>query len=220
MYSHLVKNDFQIEKIKAAGKVVARVHRELKSMIKAGVSLLELDEKARKIILEEKCIPSFLGYGGFPNSICASVNEVLIHGIPSEYRLKEKDLVSIDVGACYKGYHADAAFSMFVEKSPSETASKLMVVTEQALMNAISIIKHGTKLIDVCAIIENTVSAAGFFIPRNYAGHGIGSSLHEDPLVPNLKNQAEDIILQKGMTIAIEPMVIVGTNKTRVLNDG
>ncbi len=208
----------EIELLKKAGSVVALVHKAMQSAIKEGVSLNTLDSIAEKIIRENGCTPSFKGYGGFPKSICASVNDTLIHGIPNNYCLKNGDIISIDVGACYKGYHGDSAWTYKVG-TISEELERLMQVTEKALYLGLAEIKPGKRIGDIANAIEQYVYQNNFTIPTDYTGHGVGTSLHEDPMVPNLGKPNTLEILKKGMVFAVEPMVFVGSNKTYVDKD-
>jgi methionyl aminopeptidase len=210
-----IKNPEAIAKMEEAGRIVGKVHNELKKMIKPGVTLLELDAKAEEIIRAEGAEPSFLGYGGFPASICASVNEVLVHGIPNNYALKEGDLVSIDVGAYKDGYHGDAAFTMGVGNISAE-AENISKATKAALQAAINVAKPGATIGDIGYAVEEVAKKYGVELTREYTGHGIGENLHEDPNVPNYGTPGTGPVLKEGMTIAIEPMFIFGTEKTWV----
>lgn len=204
----LIKTPEQINKMKEAGRIVAKVHRELKAMIKPGVSLLELDAKAEQIIRAEDAIPTFKGFDGFPGSICASVNEEMVHGIPTNRTLKEGDIISVDVGAIKDGWNGDAAFTMAVGEIPAST-QKLLDVTKEALASAIKFAKPGVKLGELGAHIESFATKAGYTAARDFVGHGIGESMHEEPYVPNYAFKG-GMKLQEGMTICIEPMFIDG----------
>ena len=213
-----IKSNLEIEVMRQAGKIVGLAHRAVADAITVGVTTKQLNDIAEKIIRENGAIPSFLGYGGFPGSICASINEVLVHGIPSDTKLKEGDIISIDIGACYKGYHGDAAWTHCVGEV-SQEAKKLMQVTRESLFIGLEQVKPGNRLGDVCHAIGEYVEAAGYSVPIDYTGHGIGTSLHEDPAIPNYGVADRGVILKQGMTIAIEPMVHIGKPHTKVLKD-
>ncbi len=207
----LIKTPEQIKKMEEAGRIVARVHRELKAMIKPGVSLLELDAKAEEIILSEGATPTFKGFEGFPASICASVNEVMVHGIPSNLTLKEGDIISVDVGALKDGWNGDAAFTKAVGKI-SDKAQKLLDVTKEALAAGIKFAKPGVTLGQLGAEIESYAIKHGFTAARDFVGHGIGETMHEEPYVPNYGFKG-GMKLQENMTICIEPMFIDGPDE-------
>ena len=205
--------------MKEAGALVALVHQKLKEIITPGISLLELDREAEKIIREHGAIPSFKGYEGFPNTICASVDDVVIHGIPSSRRLKEGDIISIDVGALKDGYHGDAAFTAAVGVISPEK-QKLIFVTEKSFFQGLQMAKVGNRLGDISYAIQKTVESAGFSIVREFVGHGIGEDLHEDPAVPNYGPPGRGPRLEAGMALAIEPMVNMGGSNIEILEDG
>lgn len=204
----LIKTPEQITKMREAGRIVARVHRELKAMIKPGVSLIELDAKAEEIIRSEGAIPTFKGFSGFPASICASVNSEMVHGIPTSRKLEEGDIVSIDVGALKDGFNGDAAFTKAVGEVSKE-AQRIMDVTKEALAAGIKFAKPGVTLGELGAEIESYAIKAGFTAARDFVGHGIGEEMHEEPYVPNYGFKG-GMQLQEGMTICIEPMFIDG----------
>lgn len=214
-----IKSQHEIELMRQAGHIVALVHEKMHDIIKPGVTTRQLDEIAREIILSNDAKPSFLGYGGFPASICASPNEVLVHGFPSDEPLKDGDIISIDVGAEYKGYHGDSAWTYAVGKISDEDA-KLMEVTKDSLFKALEIVKPGIHLSDISNTIQTYVEAFGFSVPIEYTGHGIGSHLHEDPPIPNYGKPGRGPIIKEGMAMAIEPMVNAGKRNTRTLRDG
>lgn len=214
-----IKNADGILKMKEAGGIVALVHQELKKVIQPGVSLLELDDFAEKLIRKAGGSPSFKGYGGFPGSICASVDEEVIHGIPSKRKLKEGEIISIDVGAFYLGYHGDAAFTAAVG-TISEAKARLIAVTESSFFEGIKMAKAGKRLGDVSHSIEMVVLDAGYSVVQEFVGHGIGRELHEDPAVPNYGPPGRGPLLEPGMTLAIEPMVNMGGAGILVLEDG
>lgn len=214
-----IKNSEAILKMKEAGKIVGLVHDKLKRIIEPGVSLLELDYQAEKLIRELGATPSFKGYGGFPAAICASVDEQVIHGIPSKRKLKDGEIVSIDVGAFYLGYHGDAAFTAAVG-TISEEKKRLIDVTEKSFFEGFKMAKAGNRLGDISHSIEMVVLEAGFYVVKEFVGHGIGENLHEDPSVPNYGPPNRGPLLEPGMTLAIEPMVNMGTESIIVLDDG
>lgn len=213
------KSSREIKLMKRAGEIVALAHIAAKEAIKPGLSTLQLDKVCEDIITANEATPSFKGLYGFPNACCISVNNVLVHGIPSsEIILKEGDIVSVDIGACYHGYHGDSAWSYAVGKI-SEDAKRLMQVSEESLYEGLKMAKAGNYLTDISHAIEKHVYAHGFSIPQDYAGHGIGTSVHEDPTVPNFGKPGKGVRLKEGMCLAIEPMVHFGKPQTRVLND-
>lgn len=214
-----IKTTDEIKRMEVAGQTVAKVHKAMKEMIAPGVTLRKLDAEAKRIIEENDCTPSFLGYGGFPGSICASVNDVVVHGIPDARPLKNGDIVSIDVGACYKGYHGDAAFTMVVGTTRNTRIMMLLKVCEEALYKGIEKAKPGARLGDVSNAIGEHIRTAKLGIPQNYAGHGIGSELHMEPMVHNEGIKGTGPTLTEGMTIAIEPMAHLGKDDTKVEKD-
>ncbi len=214
-----IKSAREINLMKEAGKVIALVFKELKPLCKPGVTTLALSEKAEEIIRSHGCTPTFLGYGGFSGAICVSVNDTLIHGIPSnDIVLREGDIVSLDVGATYQGYCADAARTYPVGKV-MEHAQRLMDVTRQSFFAGVKLIKENIALGDVCHEIQTYCEDRGYSLPRDYTGHGVGAHLHEDPAIPNYGSRGTGCILKAGMTLAIEPMVAEGRPKTRVMKD-
>jgi len=214
-----IKSDREIELMRQAGHIVALVHQKMSDIIKPGVTTKHLDQVAREIITSHGATPSFLGYGGFPASICASANQVIVHGFPSEKPLQEGDIISIDVGANYKGYHGDSAWTYPVGKISKEN-QQLLEVTEKSLFIGLDKVKPGVHLSDVSNAIQVYVESFGYSVPVEFTGHGIGSSLHEDPMIPNYGKPGRGPILKAGMTLAIEPMVNMGTAKMHVLADG
>ena len=213
------RNEREIELLRQAGKIVAMTHEHLKPFIKAGISTKELDEMAEKFIRSQGAIPSFKGYGGFPGSICASVNDVLVHGIPNAaHILKNGDIISVDIGANYKGYHGDSAWTYSVGEV-SEEAKELMRVTEESLFKGLEQVKPGNRISDISNAIQTFVEAHGYGIPRDYTGHGVGTNLHEDPIVPNFGIAGRGPKIVKGMVIAVEPMVTMGDYHTKTLLD-
>ena len=206
--------------MRRAGTVTALTIERLLDAVKPGISTADLDHLAEKSIRGEGCIPSFKGYRGFPGSICTSLNQEVVHGIPSPRRvLREGDLLSLDVGAVWEGYHGDSAVSVFVGGAPSDVAEKLVRVTEDALEAGISQIRPGGRLSDVGHAVQQVVEGAGFAVVREYVGHGVGRALHEDPQIPNYGEPGRGPKVKPGLVIAIEPMVNVGDWRTRVLAD-
>ncbi len=214
------KSKREIELMREAGRIVATVLMEVEKLVKPGVSTKELDDVAYNIIKEAGATPSFLNYHGFPASICASINDTLVHGIPdSKTVLKNGDIISIDVGAKYKGYHGDAART-FPVGEVSADALKLIEVTKESFYQGVGLIKPDVMLNVVCGTIGDYVESFGYSVPLEYTGHGIGSSLHEDPSIPNYRTYEKNVKLRVGMALAIEPMVHLGKCETKVLNDG
>ncbi len=214
------KSDREIALMKEAGRIVALVLDAIEAEIKPGVSTLALDRFANKIIKDAGATPSFLNYNGFPASICTSINDTLVHGIPSSKEiLKAGDIISIDVGAKYRGYHGDAA-KTFAVGEISEEAKRLIKVTEESLFAGLEFAKAGNHLHDISSAIGNYVESFGYSLPIEYAGHGIGTHLHEDPTVPNFGIAGQGVKLKAGMTIAIEPMVHLKRPETIVMKDG
>ena len=215
-----IKSSREIELMKTAGDILARTRNFLVPYIKPGVTTHELDELAEKFIIDNGATPSFKGYQGFSGSICTSVNEVVIHGIPSNKKiLKNGDILSLDIGVNYKGYHADSAWTYPVG-TISNDVKKLLEVTEQALINGLEAIKPGASVNDISKAVEQTIKPHGYGIVEEFTGHGIGQSLHEEPAIPNFGYEPYDVKLKPGMTFCVEPMVNIGTKKIRILKDG
>lgn len=214
----VIKSKQQIELMREAGKIVAETHQILKEAVRPGISTLELDKIAEDNIRKYNAIPSFKGYGGFPGSICASVNDEVVHGIPSSRILKEGDIVSLDIGAYYKGYHSDSAKTHGVGVI-SEEDRKLIEVTKQSFYEGIKFAKEGYRLSDISHAIQEYVEKYGFSVVRDLVGHGIGTQLHEDPQIPNYGLPGKGPRLQPGMVLAIEPMINAGRYKVKILSD-
>ena len=214
----VIKSKQQIELMREAGKIVAETHQILKEAVRPGISTLELDKIAEDNIRKYNAIPSFKGYGGFPGSICASVNDEVVHGIPSSRILKEGDIVSLDIGAYYKGYHSDSAKTHGVGVI-SEEDRKLIEVTKQSFYEGIKFAKEGYRLSDISHAIQEYVEKYGFSVVRDLVGHGIGPQLHEDPQIPNYGLPGKGRRLQWGMVLAIEPMINAGRYKVKILSD-
>ncbi len=214
-----IKSQSEIALMREAGKILAKTHEELKNAIRPGMSTLEIDRLGEKIIRGYGCIPSFLNYNGYPASICVSVNDEVVHGIPSADRiLMEGDIVSLDAGVIYKGYHADAARTYGVGQISAE-AQKLIDVTKQSFFEGIKMAKDGNHLHDISNAIADYCESYGYGVVRDLVGHGIGKNLHEDPQIPNFRQRRRGIKLSKGMTLAIEPMVNAGTYEVYWLDD-
>lgn len=214
-----IKSSDEIRKMREAGRIVAGTFEVLKPHIRPGVSTSHLDKIAKEYILSKGAKPSFLNYNGFPASICCSINNVVIHGIPSEEKLKEGDIVSLDIGACKDGYHGDAARTFPVGNISAE-AQRLIDVTKQSFFEGINYAKIGERLFSISATIQDYVEGNGFSIVRNYCGHGVGKHLHEDPEIPNYGTFGRGNRLMRNMTLAIEPMVNMGKAPTKTLSDG
>ena len=214
------KTPHQIEGMAEAGRLSAKVLREVGARVKPGVSTAELDRIAEMIIRMEGGIPAFKGYGGFPGSICASVNDQIVHGIPSNsVILQEGDILSIDTGAIVKGWVGDNAWTYPVGKISPEK-KRLLEVTEQCMWAGIEAARPGNHLGDIGHAIQEIAERAGYGVVREYVGHGVGRDMHEDPNVPNYGRKHTGIKLEPGMVIAIEPMINIGTYKTKVMSDG
>lgn len=205
-----IKSDREIELMREAGKILAKVHKALGEAIQPGMSTLEIDELGEKLIRSYDCVPNFLHYNGYPASICVSVNEEVVHGIPrKDHILQEGDIVSLDAGLIYKGYHSDAARTHAVGSISAE-AQKLIEVTKQSFFEGIKAAREGNHLYDISNAIDAYVTPFGYGIVRDLVGHGIGTALHEDPQIPNFAQRRRGLKLQAGMTLAIEPMINMG----------
>lgn len=216
----ILKTPAEIEAMKAAGRLSAAVLREIGARCKPGVTTLELDEFAEDYIRRHGGIPTFKGYGGFPGSICASINEQIVHGIPSsKAKLRSGDIVSIDVGATVDGWAGDNAWTFAVGKV-SPDVKRLLAVTEECMWAGISAAQPGNRLGDIGHAVQSVAKRAGFGVVRDYTGHGIGRSMHEEPNVPNFGMRHTGMRLEAGMVLAIEPMITMGTHKTHVMGDG
>ncbi|CCY08445.1 MAG: type I methionyl aminopeptidase [Coprobacillus sp. 28_7] len=214
-----IKSNREIELMIEAGRITALAHRKVKEAIRPGISTLELDKIAEETIRACGATPSFKGYNGFPGSICASINNVVIHGIPKQnIILKDGDIISVDIGACYKGYHGDSAMTHGVG-NVSEHRKRLMRVTKESLYKGLEMAKPGNRLSDISHAIESYVNAHGYSVVRDFTGHGVGRNLHEDPAIPNYGEAGHGPILKPGMTLAIEPMVNAGKHYVRILAD-
>lgn len=214
-----IKSKREIELMKEAGRIVALAHQAAKEIIRPGVTTLEIDQVVEKVIRAHGATPSFKGYGGFPGSACTSVNEQVVHGIPSKkVVLKDGDIISVDIGAYYKGYHGDSAWTYAVGTIDPE-ALRLMDVTKASLFKGLEQAVAGNRLSDISHAIQMHAENEGFSVVREFVGHGVGKDLHEDPQIPNYGLPGRGIRLKPGMTFAIEPMINMGRKEVRVLDD-
>ncbi|MCC8046197.1 MAG: type I methionyl aminopeptidase [Clostridiales bacterium] len=214
-----IKSAHEIELMREAGRLLNIVHKELAAAIRPGVSTWELDIVGAEVIRSFGCTPNFLNYNGFPASFCISVNEEVVHGIPSKKRiLKEGDIVSVDAGLIYKGMHSDAARTYGVGCISPE-AQKLIDVTQESFFRGIKMAKDGHRLHEISAAINDYVDQFGYGVVRDLVGHGIGHALHEDPQIPNFRQKSRGIRLVKGMTLAVEPMITAGRADVEWLDD-
>ncbi|MET3684011.1 methionyl aminopeptidase [Alkalibacillus flavidus] len=212
------KTPREIEIMRHAGKIVALTHNELAKHIKPGVTTKQLDQIAEAFIRDHDAIPSFKGYNGFRGNVCVSVNEELVHGIPSDRQLVDGDIISIDIGAEYQGYHGDSAWTYAVGEISDET-QHLLDVTEESLFKGLEQVKPGNRLTDISHAIQSYVEPFGYTIVQEYGGHGIGQNIHEDPHISNFGPANKGPRLKKGMVLAIEPMVNQGERYVRTLDD-
>ena len=219
-----IKSQRELDKMRRAGEIVAKVHQRMAEIVAPGITTAELDSVAEEVIIKAGAIPSFKGfpcaYGGvdFPGSICASINDVVIHGIPDKTVLNEGDIISIDVGAIYDGYHGDAARTLGVGNI-SEEAKELILHTEEAFNKGAEQAIEGNRIRDISLAVQKYAEGHGYSVVRDYVGHGVGKQMHEDPSIPNFAGRQKGARLSNGMTIAIEPMINIGTWQVKVLND-
>lgn len=214
----IIKSENEIKLMREAGRVVAYVHEKMKESIKAGMTTKELDEIAEKEIIRHGQIPAFKGYNGFPASICASVNEEVVHGIPSNKVIKDGDIVSIDVGTIYHGYYGDGAKTYEVGKV-SDESKRLISVTKQSFFEGLKFCREGYRLSDISHAVQKYVEEAGFSVVKDFVGHGVGKDMHEEPQIPNFGRPGRGPRLVAGMVLAIEPMVNMGIDEVEVLTD-
>ncbi|MBN3523725.1 type I methionyl aminopeptidase [Paenibacillus apiarius] len=214
----ICKSEVELGFMREAGRIVAETHRLLAKSIEPGITTRELDSIAETFIRSQGATPSFKGYNGFSGSICASVNEELVHGIPGQRKLNEGDIISIDIGAEYRGYHGDSAWTYGVG-AISESAQQLLDVTEQSLFAGLALVKPDVRLYTISHAIQRVIEDAGFSVVREYVGHGVGAELHEEPQIPNYGVPDRGPRLKPGMTLAIEPMVIAGERHVKTLAD-
>ena len=215
----ILKTREQIELMRESALVVSRTLGEVAKLIKIGVTPLELDKVAEKYIRSQGAIPGFLGYGGFPNTLCISVNEQVVHGIPTDKPLKEGDIISVDCGAILNGYYGDHAFTFAIGKV-SDEVRQLLKVTEESLYLGIEQIRAGNRIGDVGYAVQQHAEKYGYGVVRELVGHGLGKELHEDPELPNYGRRGQGKKMQDGLVLAIEPMINLGTEKVAQLDDG
>ena len=215
-----LKSDREIELMRIAGHITELAHQAIEKAIRPGVSTYELDKIAYDVITSNGATPSFLNYHGYPASICASINNMVIHGIPNKHTiLKNGDIISIDIGACYKGYHGDCARTHLVgEVDPK--VKQLVEVTKQSFFEGLKFARPNNRLSDISHAIEQYIKQFGYGIVEEFTGHGIGRHMHEDPSIPNYGEAGHGPIHKKGMTIAVEPMINMGTRHVKILKDG
>jgi len=213
-----IKSPSEIEKMRAAGRLTAQARALAGSLVRPGITTGEIDREVRRFIESHGAKPSFLGYGGFPASTCISINEVVIHGIPGSRKLKEGDIVSVDVGAYLNGFHGDCAATFFCGEV-SEEARKLVEVTKQSFFEGVKMARSGQRISDIGHAVQQYVESFGYGVVREFVGHGVGRNMHEAPEVPNYGAAGHGARLQPGMVIAVEPMVCAGDWRVRVLPD-
>lgn len=217
----VIKTDEEIEVMREAGRINAIALEAIRQMLRPGITTAELDEVAEQVIRDHGAIPAFKGYPGpypYPATLTVSINEALVHGIPSDRKLRPGDIVSIDCGTIYEGFIGDSAFTAGIG-AISKEAQQLSRVTEEALRIGVDKMRPGNRLGDISAAIQEWVESHGYHVPRQYSGHGVGREMHEAPQVPNYGRAGRGLVLQPGVTLAIEPMLLVGTHQTRVLSD-
>lgn len=213
-----IKSEREIELMRKAGEIVGLTHNYLKQFIKPGITTLELDKLANDYILKQNATPSFKGLYGFPGTICISINEEVVHGIPSHRKLKDGDIVTLDIGACYKGYHGDSAWTYTVGNVKPEILN-LLKETEESLFAGLSVIKAGARVGDIGYAVSEVARKYKLGVVKELVGHGVGSDVHEDPDVPNYGKKGTGPILKEGMVIAVEPMLNLGTEEIYMLDD-
>lgn len=214
-----LKSSEEVEKMRRASRIVAEVLQELGPFVKPGVSTRELDSLAEEMMKKKKALPAFKGYRGYPNVLCTSVNETVVHGIPSDRALKEGDIIGIDCGVVIEGFYGDSAKTFAVGRVDPES-QRLIDVTRESLQKGIEQMAVGNRIHDISWAVQSLVEAAGFSVVRDFVGHGIGRSLHEEPQVPNFGTPRTGMRLSAGMVLAIEPMVNQGKPEVKVLEDG
>lgn len=213
-----IKSPREIEYLKVAGEITGSTLKHIKQYIKPGITTKQLDQIAEEYIIKRGATPSFKGYEGFPATICASINEEVVHGIPSNRKLKEGDIITIDVGACYKGYHGDSAYTFPVGKI-SEEKEELLKHTEESLYEGLKVIKAGKKIGDIGNAVSNHAHKYNLGVVEELVGHGVGTSVHEEPNVPNYGKPNTGPTLKEGMVIAVEPMLNLGTRHVYILDN-
>lgn len=214
-----LKSREDLEMMRKSGEILARIMRKIKEFVSEGISTIEIDRLAEELIRKENAKPAFKGYKGFPATICTSINEQVVHGIPSERKLKEGDIISLDLGLNYRDYFSDIAVTLAVGKI-SAKARKLIETTKNALCEGIKQARIDNHLSDISYAIQNCVEKNGFSVVRQFVGHGIGKSLHEEPEIPNFGRPDKGTLLRAGMVLAIEPMVNQGSWECEILDDG
>ena len=214
-----LKTPEEIALLRASNQLVGKTLAEVAKYIRVGITTLELDKIAEDFIRSNGAVPGFLGYGGFPNTLCVSVNDQVVHGIPSNYALKEGDIVSVDCGVLQNGYYGDSAYTFCVGKV-DEKVKKLLEITKESLSLGIDSAQHGNRIGDIGYAIQKHCQAAGFSVVRKLVGHGVGKNLHEDPEVPNFGKRGQGVLLKEGMVIAIEPMINMGNRDVVQEKDG
>jgi len=215
----ILKSPQEIEKMRRSNRIVAEILEEIRSVAKPGVTTRELNDRAEELLARRKARSAFKGYNGYPASLCTSINEEVVHGIPSDRVLREGDILSLDFGAIYEDYYGDAAITLAIGRSSAE-AERLMRAAEEALYLAIDRARPENRLQDISAAVQEHVESCGFSVVRDFVGHGIGQHLHEKPQVPNFGEAGRGIRLRPGMTLAIEPMINAGGHEVMVLSDG
>ena len=213
-----IKSKEEIELLRIAGGIVWDTHQYMKDFIKPGITTKELNDLAEDFILKQGAIPSFKNLYGFPGTICISINDEVVHGIPGKRKLKEGDIVTLDIGACYKGYHGDSAWTYPVGKISKEK-EQLMKDTEEALYQGLSVIKEGARIGDIGHAVSKYAHEHGLGVVEELCGHGVGTAVHEDPDVPNFGKEGTGPVLKEGMVIAVEPMLNLGTKEIYMLED-
>jgi len=214
----ILKTKREIEIMKKAGRLVAESHELVRKYIKPGITTKELDQIVEDFLKSQNAIPTFKGYNGFPYSICASVNEEVVHGMPGERKLKEGDIISVDIGATFEGYVGDSAKTFFVGEVDDEKR-RLVEVTRQSFYEGIKFAKESFRLSDISHAVQEYAEKAGFSVVRDYVGHGVGKNMHESPQIPNFGKPGKGPRLQQGMVLAIEPMINAGTYNVKVLDN-
>lgn len=214
-----LKSEKDMEMMRSSGRILSKIMKRLQQEMREGVTTAQIDKLAEELTYKEEALPAFKGYKGFPSSICASVNEEIVHGIPADKKLCEGDIVSLDLGVNYKGYFSDAAITVGIGKVDSK-AKKLIEVTRKALSEGIRQARVNNRLSDISHAIQAYVESNGFSVVRQFVGHGIGTHLHEDPEIPNFGLAHQGPVLRSGMVFAIEPMVNMGTWEAEILENG
>ncbi|MBU0667592.1 type I methionyl aminopeptidase [Patescibacteria group bacterium] len=214
-----IKDDRELKLMRESGRILGIILHKLEKMIAPGISCLDLDREAARLMKKFNVKPSFKGYGGFPANICTNVNDQVVHGIPGAAILKEGDIITIDCGINYEGFHSDSAIQVGVGKIDEKT-KKFLLTAEKALYKAIDMARPGVRIGKISAVIQSTVEKKGYSVVRELVGHGIGKSVHEDPPVPNFKDHDPGPVLRPGMTIAIEPIICMGKRDIKLARDG